>query len=94
MIPERPSPEWAINCLDRILTTDDPDVLEAVLELLAGLVPTETENKYKYDAACAAIDYGYSKTEHCRRSGRQYLGLAVKSVGIIVLLSFHLASLA
>lgn len=67
------TPDWAESCIDRILTGDDPDQLNALLELLAAIAPTFTEEKYKHEIAWAAIHYGYKKTEHCRDSCRRYV---------------------
>lgn len=71
-----PSPEWAESCIDRIIKSDDPDQLDALLELLAAIAPTFNEEKYKHDLAWAAIDYGYRQTDDCRKSCRRYLGVA------------------
>jgi hypothetical protein len=62
--------------MDRIMKTDDPDMLDALLELLAVVAPTEEEEKYKHEMAWAAIDHGYKRTDDCRKSGRRYLGVA------------------
>lgn len=71
-----PTPEWAEVCIDRIVKNDDPDQLDALLELLAAIAPTKKEEKYKNEIAWAAIDYGYKKTDDCRKSCRKYLGVA------------------
>jgi hypothetical protein len=76
MMPHTPTPDWAISCMERIMKSDDPDQLDALLELLAAIAPTEGEEKYKHEIAWAAIDHGYKRTEHCRKSGRRYLGVA------------------
>lgn len=76
LAPHHPTPEWAVACLDRILKTDDPDALDALLVLLVGLAPTEEEERFKHDAAWAAIEYGYRKTGDCDESCRKYVGLA------------------
>lgn len=77
MIPHAPTPDWAKRCVDRIVKTDDPDMLDALMELLAAVAPTEDEEKYKSEVAWAAIDHAFTMSEHCRRSCRQHLGVAV-----------------
>lgn len=76
MVPHSLTPDWAVSCVKRIIKTDDPDQLDALLELLAGIAPTEEEEKYKYDVAWAAIDFAYQGTADCHISCRQYLGVA------------------
>ena len=79
MIPQVPTPEWAIECFDRVVRCDDPEIIDALLELLAGIAPDgdwdhADENKpYKYDAAWAAIQYGFRKTIHCEEACREHL---------------------
>jgi hypothetical protein len=75
MTPQHPTPEWAIECFDKIIKTDDEDALVALLELLAGLLPAKAD-RYKYDASLTVIDYGYTKSQHCRDAGREFLGIA------------------
>lgn len=86
MLPHKPSPDWAVSCMKRITKFDDPDVLQAALELvtaLGGLNLEEDERSLpmnvgvRADAAQAAVDFGYRKTTHCDQSEREYLGLAV-----------------
>ena len=86
MIPHKPTPDWAISCMRRITKFDDPEVLQATLELvtvLGGLNLGEAERidamsvGVRADAAQAAVDFGYRKTDHCDQSCRQYLGIAV-----------------
>lgn len=76
MIPQLATitPDWAISCMERITKYDDPDLLDAVLELLAGLSDFQG---HKGDAAQAALDYGYRKTPDCDEHCREYLGIAV-----------------
>ena len=77
MLPHAPTPEWAVSCMDRILKYDDADLLDAVLELLATVASDKDADKFKYEAAWAAIDYGFTKTEGLRPAARRYLGVAV-----------------
>lgn len=86
MIPHKPTPDWAVSCMKRITKFDDPEVLQAALELvtaLGGLHLEEDERIHpmsvgvRADAAQAAVDFGYRKTEHCDQSCREYLGIAV-----------------
>lgn len=78
MTPHAPSPDWARQRIDTILNdTDDPEVLDALLELLAALAPTEDQDKFKHEAAWAAIERGYFRTEDARLAARRYLGVAV-----------------
>jgi hypothetical protein len=60
--------------MKRILKFDDPDVLDAALELLAGVSDFSGD---KGDCAMAALDYGYRRTEDCEKHARAYLKLAV-----------------
>jgi hypothetical protein len=60
--------------MNRITKYDDPDVLEAALELVAGVCDLTGE---KGDCAQAALDYGYRKTEDCEKHCLEYLGIAV-----------------
>jgi hypothetical protein len=72
---QSPSPEWAVALMDKIIPTDDQEALQALLELLAGIAPTSEEEKYKHDAALAAIDYGYRKTVDCDNACARYVGI-------------------
>lgn len=74
MKPHSLSPDWATALMKRITKYDDPDVLDATLELIAGTYDTRGD---KGDAAQAALDYGYRKTEDCERHCHEYLGIAV-----------------
>lgn len=78
MIPATPTPEWALSRMKQIVDKyDDYELTKATLELLASAVGPETEqNKHRYESTWAAIEYGYSKTEHMRRSCREFLGAA------------------
>jgi hypothetical protein len=76
-IPHSPTPEWAVSKIRTIIdNNDEPQVLEAVLELVAGLCATELQDKFKFEAAWAAIDEGYCKTEDCKQSARRYFTAA------------------
>lgn len=77
MKPHSLSPDWAISCFDRIVKDHDPDAVDALMELLAGIAPTEEQDKYKCDAAWAAIYHGYKQSGDLTRAAREYLGVAV-----------------
>lgn len=84
MVPHTPSPDWAISCMERISKFDDPDVLEAALELVVGLTGLNDKERdlpdhlaIRDDAARAAADFGYRKTSDCDRHCEEYLGIAV-----------------
>lgn len=74
MIPQATTPDWAIQRMKIITKYDDPELLDAALELLAAL---SDDRGQKGDAARAALDYGYRKTADCDRRCQEYLGLAV-----------------
>lgn len=74
MQPHPLTPDWAISCMKRITKYDDPDLLEAALELLAGVSDMHGE---KGDCAQAAMDYGYRQTVDCEKHCVEYLGIAV-----------------
>ena len=70
----------------RITKFDDPDLLDAVLDLVVGLSGLNVGDQerasgdhlaLRTDAAQAAVDYGYRKTVHCQRGEEEYLGIAV-----------------
>lgn len=76
-IPHSPTPDWATEKIRTLINSnDDPEVLIAVLELLAAVAPTRDQDKFKYEAAWAAIDEGYTRTEACRQSSRRYFSAA------------------
>lgn len=76
-IPRSPTPGWAEEKIRTLLeNNDEPEVLEAVLELLAAIAPTKEQDKFKHEAAWAAIDLGYCRTEDCRASSRRYFSAA------------------
>jgi len=68
------TPDCAVSCMKRIIKYDDPDLLDAALELIAGVSDFTGE---KGDCAQAALDYGYRQTEDCERHCQEYLGIAV-----------------
>lgn len=83
-IPHSPTPEWAVSCMERIVKLDDPDVLDAVLDLLVGVSGLNDKERLqpahlaiRDDAAMAAIDFGYRRTETCERHCHEDLGIAV-----------------
>ena len=75
MIPHSPTPDWGKSQFDKIVKCDDPEALQALLELLAVIAPTEQEEKYKYEIAWAVIQHGYRRTADCDKSCRRYLGI-------------------
>lgn len=77
MVPHTPTPAWIESCMDRITKGYDPDALDALLDLLATIAPTEDEEKYKHELAWIAIQHGYRQTEDCSKSCYRYLGVAV-----------------
>lgn len=84
MCPHKPTPDWAISCMERITKFDDPDLLDAVLDLVVGIAGLNDQERglpahvaVRDDAARAAIEFGYRKTADCDRSCDQYLGIAV-----------------
>jgi hypothetical protein len=74
MQPHSLTPDWAISCVDRITKFDDPDVLDAMIELVAGVFD---ERGDKCDCALAALEYAYRKTHDCEQHCQEYLGIAV-----------------
>lgn len=73
-----PTPDWAVAKIKTVLNeTDDPEAVDAMLELLAAVAPTPEQDKFKHEAAWAAIEYGYTKTADVRIAARRYLGVAV-----------------
>lgn len=86
MSPHDPTPDWAISCMERITKFDDPDLLDAVLDLVVGVSGLNLSDRNRFDpenirlrqdAAMAAVDIGYRKTAHCQRGEEEYLGIAV-----------------
>lgn len=78
MIPQSPTPDWAVTKFRQVINDiDDPETLDAALELLAALAPTKEQDKFKYEAAWAAIDFGYCRTTDLHKSAQRYLGVAV-----------------
>ena len=76
-VPHSPSPDWAVSKLETFMQhNDDPIALEAVLELLAACCASKSEDKFKHEAAWAAIDHGYCGTDDCKRSARRYFAAA------------------
>ena len=76
MSSQDPTPEWAESCVDRIVTSGNSDQVDALMELLAAIAPTQKEEKYKHEIAWAAIEYAFKQTEHCRKACRKHLGAA------------------
>ena len=70
-----PTPEWAESQMDLIINGNTEEQLNAALGLLAAVAPTLKEQKYKHELAWAAIEYGYKKTDDCRRACREFVGV-------------------
>lgn len=78
MTPQTLTPDWAVSKVKRILAdADEPEVVDAIIELLAAVAPTQEQDKFKYEAAWAAIEYGYTQTADVHIAARRYLGVAV-----------------
>lgn len=75
-IPHSPTPDWAAGKIQTVIDNSEPEALEAALELLAAVCPTEDQDKFKHEAAWAAIDLGYQHTEDCKRSARRHFSAA------------------
>lgn len=75
-VPHSPTPDWAVSKMRTLIENADPEVLEVALELIAGVCPTEDQDKFKHEAAWAAIDIGYHHIDDCRRSARRYFSAA------------------
>lgn len=87
-MPQELSPDWAVSCMERINKFDDPDVLDAVMELVNGV---HCERGNKGDAAQAALRWAYQQTPHCAERCREYLALkriGVNVAALLVLLTF------
>lgn len=74
MKPHSLSHDWAVSRMRTILKYNDPEVLDAVLELLSGVGDFAGE---KGDCLQAALDFGYRQTEDCEKHCQEYLGIAV-----------------
>lgn len=78
MTSHSPTPDWAVSKIKTALdNSDEPEGLDAILELLAAVAPTQEQDKFKYEAAWAAIEYGYKRTSDVKLAARKYLGVAV-----------------
>lgn len=77
MVPHTPTPEWAVSCMELVLQYGDPALTNAVMELVAGTSASETEDKFKHEAAWAAIDHGFAKSPELRVAAKRHLGVAV-----------------
>lgn len=73
-----PTPDWAVSKVEVILEhVDEPEVIDALMELLAFLCATQEQDKFKHEAAWAAIECGYKRTADLHIAARRYLGIAV-----------------
>lgn len=76
-IPHSPTPDWALERIKVFINNnDEPEVLEAILELIAAVCASEAQDKFKYEAAWAAIDYGYCRTDDCKQQARKHYAAA------------------
>lgn len=75
-IPRSPTPDWAVNKIKTLRDNCEPEGFEAALELVAAVCPTVDQDKFKYEAAWAAIDEGYHYLEDCKHSARRYFSAA------------------
>lgn len=77
MLPRITNPEWATLCFDLIVPDDDPKRVDALIHLIAGLAPSEEENRQKSEVAWALIEYGFRKLPECGIAARKHLGVPV-----------------
>jgi hypothetical protein len=63
--------------MEHVSKYDDPELMDAVLHLVAGVAADKDSDKFKHEAAWAAIDYGFTKTAGLRKAAQDYLGVAV-----------------
>jgi hypothetical protein len=70
--------------MKRIMKFDDPDLLDAALDLVVGLSGLNDPDRsnpshiaLRDDAARAAVHFGYQQTEKCYRHCEEDLGIAV-----------------
>lgn len=78
MIPQSPTPERAVKCMKHVAKYGDQELLDAVMELIATVAPDKDSDKFKYEAAWAAIDYGFTQSPSAvRKAAQEYLGVAV-----------------
>lgn len=75
-IPHSPTPDWAVSKFKILKDNCEPEGLEAALELLAAVCPTEDQDKFKHEAAWAVLTEGYHDLEDCRESARRYFSAA------------------
>lgn len=76
-IPRSPTPDWAVSKIKTLIDNcDEPEALESVLEVLAAVCATADQDKFKHEAAWAAIDEGYHYLEDCKQSARRYFSAA------------------
>ena len=84
MQPQSLTPDRAVSLMRIITKFDDPELLDAALELLAGVSGLGDKERrdpkhvaLRDDAARAALDFGYRQTLDCDRHCEEYLGIAV-----------------
>lgn len=76
-IPRSPTPDWAVSKIKTLIENcDEPEALEAALELVAAVCCAEDQDKFKHEAAWAALNYGYCLTDDCKQSSRRYFTAA------------------
>lgn len=81
------SPEWAIALINRILKTEDQDQQDALCELLAGVAPDMAQDKYKYDAAWAAITYVNRQSRRCEDCARRNFSKIGSALSLLPILT-------
>lgn len=84
MTPLSPTPDWAVSRFEIVAKFDDPEVLQAALELLVVLTGLNDKDRHlpdhvaiRDDATRAAIDFGYRRTPICANHCEEDLGIAV-----------------
>jgi hypothetical protein len=84
LVLHNPTPDWAESCMKRIMKFDDPDVLDAAIEIVVGLTGLNDPKRadasriaLRDDAARAAVHFGYRQTQECYRHCEEDLGIAV-----------------
>ena len=84
MTPQSLTPDRAISLMRIIIKFDDPELLDAALELLTGVSGLDDKERrdpehiaLRDDAARAALDFGYRQTLDCEQRCVEYLGIAV-----------------
>lgn len=84
MAPQSLTPDRAISLMRIANKYDDPELLDAVLELVTGSSGLNDKERcdprhvaQRHDFARAALDFGYRQTTDCNQHCEEYLGIAV-----------------